>query len=215
MRTVLIPALLCSMAAIAQADGRLLILQPSAAQRLTPGDTVTVAWGEIGKDTEEQELLFSLDGGAHFRGITGKLGPTARSYQWTVPQTPSDHVVLVLRVGHDGRESVAGRSAVFSILLSAAVPAELAEPSASLANVGEAVWPPAPEDWEGEIPLRSGILGSRFSSVPNDAHCAEQGAPAFPDPGRGTTVREGQRSPSSLALPRTPFSNSRTYPLRQ
>lgn len=77
---------------------------PSAGDVFFPGDQVTIKWDVKPGDIRfcEQELFLVVNGGKWFR-ITRELGDESRSFEWTVPDTPTDNAILVINLGCDQR----------------------------------------------------------------------------------------------------------------
>jgi len=70
------------------------------------GSTVDVRWSglcERRSQSNEAELLLSLDGGLTFPiRVSPELSPCASSFRWSVPSLPTPHGRLALRIGFDG-----------------------------------------------------------------------------------------------------------------
>ena len=80
------------------------LLSPSLGQVLYPGEQVSVQWKTLLPHTDargcEMELWLSLDGGRTFTTcITPQLNPQRKSFDWTVPDMPSNAAVLDIRFG--------------------------------------------------------------------------------------------------------------------
>ena len=115
-RSTLGALLLVAGAAKAAAQPRLVFSAPRSGDVLRAGDSVEVRWSGVADGAEEMELLLSLDGGLRTSvRLTGELPGSSRSWVWTVPNLVAPRAALVLRVGAEEEESVAGASAVFSI----------------------------------------------------------------------------------------------------
>jgi len=84
------------------------LISPAPGDVLVAGQRTTVTWeASVSKGFEltwcEQELYLSIDGGqtAAMR-ISPQLDPRAHSFEWTVPNSPTDMAVLDLRFGCEG-----------------------------------------------------------------------------------------------------------------
>jgi hypothetical protein len=80
------------------------LISPTAGQVLYPGQQVQIQWQatipKINAGGCEMELFLSLDGGQTFTYcITPQLPPTARFFNWTVPNMPTNRAVLDIRFG--------------------------------------------------------------------------------------------------------------------
>jgi hypothetical protein len=93
---------------------RIRMLTPRKEQAFRPGDRVMITWEFVWpRGTREdpsmwceQEIFLSLDGGkTNARRVTVRLAPQARSFEWTVPNTPTDNAVLDLHYGCDTTSS--------------------------------------------------------------------------------------------------------------
>jgi hypothetical protein len=97
---------------------------PRMGDVFVPGEQVTVTW-EVNPGNVsfcEQELHLILNGGKQWVRISRELGEESRSFEWTVPDMPTEHAVLAINLGCDRRpyasfEGVNVQSqAVFQIL---------------------------------------------------------------------------------------------------
>ncbi len=80
------------------------LISPTLGQVLYPGQQIKVEWQAILPKTEaggcEMELWLSLDGGRTFTAcITPHIDPNSKSFDWTVPNLPSNAAVLDIRFG--------------------------------------------------------------------------------------------------------------------
>ncbi len=80
------------------------LISPTLGQVLYPGQQIKVEWQAILPKTEaggcEMELWLSLDGGRTFTAcITPHIDPHSKSFDWTVPNLPSNAAVLDIRFG--------------------------------------------------------------------------------------------------------------------
>ena len=83
------------------------LISPRAGQVLYPGQKIVIEWKSTLPNIDltgcEREVFLSLDGGRTFTAcITPILAPKTTSYLWTVPNTPSNAVVLDIRFGCEG-----------------------------------------------------------------------------------------------------------------
>jgi hypothetical protein len=92
------------------------MLTPKKGDVVHPGDVVTITWEYVNVDGRppidlgwcEQEIFLSLDGGrTNARRLTLALDPLTRSYEWTVPNTPTDRAVLDIHYGCESSDSPA------------------------------------------------------------------------------------------------------------
>lgn len=114
------------------------VLSPASGDRLVAGGLTHVRWSSLPPDTEEFELLLSLDGGRSYGlRLTPQLDPTVGVYAWRVPNLPAPRARLRLRVGVDGREIECPPGEIFTIVPTDTEPQTLLEHRA-----GE--WWPAP-----------------------------------------------------------------------
>ena len=80
------------------------LISPTAGQVLYPGQQVQIEWQatipKVNAGGCEMEIFLSLDGGMNFTYcITPQLPPTARFFNWTVPNMPTNTAVLDIRFG--------------------------------------------------------------------------------------------------------------------
>ena len=80
------------------------LISPTAGQVLYPGQQVQIQWQatipKVNAGGCEMEIFLSLDGGRSFTYcITPQLPPTARFFNWTVPNMPTTAAVLDIRFG--------------------------------------------------------------------------------------------------------------------
>jgi hypothetical protein len=83
------------------------LISPTAGEVLYPGQKVRVEWRSVLPHVDlagcEMEVFLSLDGGKSFpMVITPLLDPKATFFYWTVPNMPSNAVVLDIRFGCEG-----------------------------------------------------------------------------------------------------------------
>ena len=80
------------------------LISPTAGQVVYPGQEVQIQWQatipKVNAGGCEMEIFLSLDGGMSFTYcITPQLPPTARFFNWTVPNMPTNQAVLDIRFG--------------------------------------------------------------------------------------------------------------------
>jgi hypothetical protein len=86
---------------------RVRLISPRAGDSFIPGQKVNIVWQvdvppNIDARSCEQEIFLSLDGGKTISyRLTPELNPTVRQYQWTVPNLPTERVVLDIRFGSE------------------------------------------------------------------------------------------------------------------
>jgi hypothetical protein len=83
------------------------LISPTAGQILHPGQQVMIQWTaqlpHINLTGCEMEVWLSLDGGRTFTTcITPILDPQARSFNWTVPNLPTNAAVIDIHFGCEG-----------------------------------------------------------------------------------------------------------------
>ena len=109
---------------------------------------------EAGAETEEMEILLSLDGGKTFPlRVTREMPEGAREVRWRVPNLPTTHARLALRARErDDAEVVRAVSEEFTILPADAEPLETIRRFQGEWRAGEAldeIPAPAPLDAPG------------------------------------------------------------------
>jgi hypothetical protein len=120
-RLVLTGLLLAGPAHAAATDlGRVVIEEGRPSVRA--GEVVTLRWTSLPPETEEFELLLSLDGGHRYVRLTEMQEPELGSLEYRVPNLPTSDARLRLRVGIDGKEVDLQPSAPFRILRDASGP---------------------------------------------------------------------------------------------
>jgi hypothetical protein len=80
------------------------LISPAAGQVLYPGQKVKVEWRSVLPNIDlgacEMEVFLSLDGGRTFTmWISPWLDPKAESFDWIVPNTPTNAAVIDIRFG--------------------------------------------------------------------------------------------------------------------
>jgi hypothetical protein len=185
-------------------------LRPGEALRA--GDTTTLRFA-AGEETEEMEILLSLDGGRTFQlRVTREMSDGTRELRWRVPNLPAARARLALRVrDRDGNEVVRAVSEEFAIL-----PADT-EPLEDLRRFG-GEWRAG--DALGEMPASApieapGIGGAtetlraldHETELNRTTHAAHLGAPpetvaakAEPAPPQRISTPSTPRLPANLPL---------------
>jgi len=93
------------------------ILAPGSGDVVSAGEEVEVSWSPLPGGVDEFEILLSMDDGAHFTlRLTPQLDPGLGVLRWTVPNLPSSHARLRLRVGFHGHEIDGPIGTAFQIL---------------------------------------------------------------------------------------------------
>ena len=67
---------------------------PFGGETWVPGQTETIRWSAFGGDPNNFTLEYSADGGVSWNTINNAVPPTARSFDWTVPATPSNNALI-------------------------------------------------------------------------------------------------------------------------
>ena len=115
------------------------LISPAPGDVLVAGQRTTITWDALLPKIDltwcEQEITLSLDGGktATMR-LTPQLDPRAKSFDWVVPDAPTEKAVLVLRFGCEGtfRETAYPQTdSVFTIASSSS-----STPKVSLKSLG-------------------------------------------------------------------------------
>ncbi len=79
------------------------LLSPVSGDVLTPGQHVKIAWDanfpKVDLSSCETEIYLSLDGGRTFTQVTGERQANTQSFDWIVPNMPSENAVLNIRFG--------------------------------------------------------------------------------------------------------------------
>lgn len=110
-------------AAIAEAGvGRIVV--PAAGDTLVAGTTAEVKWDRLPADVDEMELFLFVDADGSKRiRLTPQLDSTLARYVWVVPNLPTPHARLRLRVGRRGEETDGEPGDSFQIVGRADLPA--------------------------------------------------------------------------------------------
>jgi hypothetical protein len=177
-------------------------LRPGEALRA--GDTTTLRFA-AGEETEEMEILLSLDGGRTFQlRVTREMSHGTRELRWRVPNLPAARARLALRVrDRDDNEVVRAVSEEFAILPADTEPLEDLRRFAGEWRAGEAL---------GEIPASAPIeapgLGGASETLRaldhetdlnRTTHAAHPGVPPETVPGRAEPA-----PPERISTPATP-----------
>jgi hypothetical protein len=75
-----------------------------------PGQNIEIKWALQGEGVKyfetnpwgECELFFSSDNGANWMRFTPHMSVTTRSFQWTIPNTPTTQGLFALQIGIEG-----------------------------------------------------------------------------------------------------------------
>jgi hypothetical protein len=140
---------------------------------VTAGQAVVLRWSALPAQVEELEIVLSLDGGSSYHvRVSPELEGREREYRWCVPDLPTRHARLMLRVGGGEGERMGAVSREFRIEHAGDAPQiELGfhegqfwtgiEPLHGLAGVGLARDVPRFEDLVNETPCTSPEPGLR------------------------------------------------------
>lgn len=162
------------------------LVTPTTGDVLIPGQQVLVSWvasiPEIDLAWCEVEIYLSLDGGkTNAIRITPQLDPGARSFNWTVPNLPTNQGVLDIHFGCEGyfpeSPSIQAQS-TFAIRADRGSMREIAINPVSSARVssGDAV----PISWTNSIPNVSSFdLQISYDNGSHFHNLAETTQPAF------------------------------------
>jgi hypothetical protein len=90
---------------------------------VTAGQTVVLRWSTLPAEVEELEIVLSLDGGGSYHvRVSPELEAREREYRWRVPDLPTRHARLMLRMGGEEGERAGARSREFRIVHAEGVP---------------------------------------------------------------------------------------------
>lgn len=105
---------LCGFVAVNQAQAqqtnalpKIRMVSPKPGDVFKPGQKITIVWdAQIPPTIDlawcEQEIFLSLDGGKTIKyRVTQRLSPDVRTFDWTVPNLPTDKAVLDVRFGSE------------------------------------------------------------------------------------------------------------------
>jgi hypothetical protein len=155
-----------------------------------PGSSVELRWSPAcepkgDRDTDEAELVLSLDGGITFPiRVSGEISPHASRFQWRVPALPSSSARLGLRTGDGGweqMERIDVLSAPFAIL-----PDPDGRPEQLYSRGAEWWTPPTPSNRSADDLLGEtvGDASSRITAPERWTEANETPSPAEPRPAR-------------------------------
>ena len=100
------------------------IVSPTGGEVLVAGSAVEIRWQGLATDIDEMELLLSVDDGRRSQlRLTPQLAPGLDRYVWVVPNLPTHHATLRLRVGRHGVEVEGEPGEPFAIIGRADIPA--------------------------------------------------------------------------------------------
>lgn len=77
-------------------------ITPMGGESWVPGQTVKLLWRRVGSPLSQVTLRYSLDGGATWKDIV-RNWPNNGSYDWQIPQTPSERVLLRVESAVDAK----------------------------------------------------------------------------------------------------------------
>jgi hypothetical protein len=118
------------------------IVSPAGGEVFVAGTAVEIRWEGLPPDIDEMELLLAVDGGPRSQlRLTPQLAPGFDRYVWVVPNLPTPHATLRLRVGRHGVEVEGEPGGPFAIVGRADVPATTLRLSGG-------------EWWPGAVPRR-------------------------------------------------------------
>jgi len=178
--------------------------------QVAAGDEVELRWSEVPGETEELELLLSLDDGRTFRvRVSPELEGGTRHYLWRVPNLPAERARLRLRVGDREHESEGAVSAAFQIVGMPGMRPELQQ-----VHEGN-WWSGLDSEWEGGA-SEFAPAGPRatIAAAEDEALAPPPRPPGALAPGLERLTRSATRVASQLARsPQSPRSR-RFQPLR-
>jgi len=167
---------------------------------VTAGQSVELRWSALPADVEELEIVLSLDGGRTYPvRVSPELDARERGCRWRVPDLPTGHARLMLRMGGEEGERVGALSREFRIVHAEGVP----RPGLGF-HEGQF--------WTGIEPLhgpaRAGIGRDtpRFEALADEVACTPPGRllrTSPPEPVRAPAVRA-----AAAVSPRDRFTGS-------
>ena len=90
---------------------------------VTAGQTVVLRWSALPEAVEELEIVLSLDGGGSYHvRVSPELEAHEGEYRWRVPDLPTRHARLMLRMGGAEGERMGALSPEFRIVHAEGVP---------------------------------------------------------------------------------------------
>lgn len=163
---------------------------------------------EAGGQTEEMEVLLSLDAGRTFQlRVTREMSGGAREVRWRVPNLPTAHARLALRARDaEDREEIRAVSDEFAILPADAEPLETVRGFRGEWRAGEAL-----EEIPAAVPIDAPGLGEaggtlralhHETELDRTTHAAPTGAPSETVSEKAEPARQERIStPASPPLP--------------
>jgi hypothetical protein len=155
---------------------------------VTAGQTVVLRWSALPAEVEELEIVLSLDGGGSYHvRVSPELEAREREYHWRVPDLPTRHARLMLRVGGEEGERIGALSTEFSIVHAEGAP----RPELGF-HEGEF--------WTGIEPLRGPAGADIASDAPRFEGLADEVPGAPPEPLLRTVPPDVVRLPAVRTL---------------
>ena len=154
---------------------------------VTAGQTVVLRWSKLPAEAEELEIVLSLDGGGSYHvRVSPELEAREREYRWRVPDLPTRHARLMLRMGGEEGERAGALSREFLIVHAEGAP----RPELGF-HEGQF--------WTGLDPLE----GSSRAGIAPDAPCfealADEAPCAPPEPVLRSAPPDAVRAPAVCA----------------
>jgi len=167
-------------------------------EALQAGQTTTLRFA-AGEETEEMEVLLSLDGGRTFQlRITREMSEGTHQLRWRVPNLPTAHARLALRARDaEDREVIRAVSEEFAILPADAEPLETVRGFRGEWRAGEAL-DEIPAAAPLDAPGLGGTAGESLRAHRHETelnrtnHAAPAGAPPETIPRRIEPARQGR-----------------------
>jgi hypothetical protein len=175
---------------------------------VTAGQTVVLRWSALPAEVEELEIVLSLDGGGSYRvRVSPELEGREGEYRWRVPDLPTSHARLMLRMGREEGECVGALSREFRIVHAEGAPRP--ELDYHEGQLWTGLDPP-------EGPIGAGLTAdaARFGSLADEVPCTS------PEPVLRCAPPDVVRVPGTRAVPagarhgRLLGSTPRAVPLR-